>query len=323
MPGNKAVLFTMWAGSHERARIGVLDVATGTIRVLVQGGTYPKFVRSGHIVYADGGALRAVAFDVDRVAVTSEPVTILDGVLTKPTGASNFAVAHDGTLAYVAGGFSGGDNPLVWVDREGNQEPLTGLSRQNYQTVRVSPKGTHLATDFGQPRDVWSYDMTRGTAVRVTTDPTDDQFPIWSPDGERLVFTSNRSGRPEIDSQSLDGSGTAEKVFERPESQAGLKAEGWSKDGRMLLLTDALGGSATSSLQLDGDRRYMLRQRVNSSMEGRPCLPMVIGLRSRAIGPARLPCISSDFPSAEPPESVAERRVRGSIGHLTGRNCIT
>ena len=134
---------------------------------------------------------------------------------------------------------------------------MTGLSRQDYQIVRVSPKGTHLVTDFGQPRDVWSYDITRGTAVRVTTDPSDDQFPTWSPDGERIVFTSNRSGRPEIYSQLSDGSGTAEKVFERPESQARLQAEGWSKDGRTLLLTDALGGSATSSIQLDGDRRYI------------------------------------------------------------------
>src|SRR5262249_6815295 len=155
---------------------------------------------------------------------------------------SNFAVADDGTLAYVAGGFSGDDNSLVWVDRQGHQEPLIGLTRQNYQTVRVSPKGTHLVTDFGQPRDVWSYDITRGTAVRVTTDPSDDQFPTWSPDGERIVFTSNRSGRPQIYSQLLDGSGTAEKVFERPDSQGRLQAEAWSKDGRTLLLTDALGG---------------------------------------------------------------------------------
>jgi Tol biopolymer transport system component len=187
----------------------------------------------------------------------SEPVTILDGVLTKPTGASNFAVADDGTLAYVAGGFSGSDNSLVWVDRQGHQEPVTGLSRQNYQIVRVSPKGTHLVTDFGQPRDVWSYDITRGTAVRVTTDPSDDQFATWSPDGERLVFTSNRSGRPEIYSQLSDGSGTAEKLFERPESQGRVQAEAWSKDGHTLILTDALGGSTTSSIQLDGDRRYI------------------------------------------------------------------
>jgi serine/threonine-protein kinase len=257
LPGNKAVLFTMWAGSNDGASIGVLDAATGTTRVLVQSGTNPKFVKSGHIVYVDRGALRAVAFDVGRLAVMSEPVTILDGVLTKPTGASNFAVADDGTLAYVAGGFSGVDNSLVWVDRQGHQEPLTGLSRQNYQIVRVSPKGTHLVTDFGQPRDVWSYDITRGTALRVTTDPSDDQFPTWSPDGERIVFTSNRSGRPEIYSQFSDGSGTAEKVFERPESQGRLQAEAWSKDGRTLILTDALGGSTTSSIQLDGDRRYI------------------------------------------------------------------
>ena len=256
LPGNKALLFTTWAGSNDGASIGVLDVATGATRVLIQGGTYPKFVSSGHIVYVDRGALRAVAFDVDRLTVMSEPVTILDGVLTKPSGASNFAVADDGTLAYVAGGFSAGDTSLVWVDRQGHEEPLTGLSRQNYQIVRVSPKGTHLVTDFGQPRDVWSYDIARGTAVRVTTDPSDDQFATWSPDGERIVFTSNRSGRPEIYSQLSDGSGTAAKVFERPESQGRLQAEAWSKDGRTLILTDALGGSATSSIQLDGDRRY-------------------------------------------------------------------
>jgi Tol biopolymer transport system component len=255
LPGNKAVLFTMWPGSNDGASIGVLDRATGTTRVLVQSGTYPKFVKSGHILYVERGALRAVTFDVDRVAVLSDPVTLLDGVSTKPTGASNFAVADDGTLAYVAGGFSG-DNSLVWVDRQGRQEPLKGLSQQNYQIVRVSPKGTHLVTDFGQPRDVWSYDITRGTAVRVTTDASDDQFPIWSPDGERIVFTSNRSGRPEIYSQLADGSGAAEKLFERPESQGRFQAEAWSKDGHTLLLTDALGGSTTSSIQLDGDRRY-------------------------------------------------------------------
>jgi serine/threonine-protein kinase len=256
LPGNKAVLFTMWPGSNDSARIGILELATGTTRVLVQRGTYPKFVRSGHIVYVDRGTLRAVAFDVRRAAVMSEPVTILDGVLTKQSGASNFAVADDGTLAYVAGGISGGNNSLVWVDRGGHQEPLIGLTRQDYQTVRVSPNGTHLVTDFGQPRDVWSYDITRGTAVRVTTDPSDDQFPIWSPDGERIVFTSNRSGRPQIYSQLLDGSGTAEKVFERPDSQGRLQAETWSKDGQTLLLTDGLGG-LTTSMQLDGDRRYI------------------------------------------------------------------
>ena len=110
------------------------------------------------------------------------------------------------------------------------EEPVPGLSRQNYQIVRVSPKGTHLVTDFGQPPGcLVCHDITRGTAVRVTTDPSDDQFPTWSPDGERIVFTSNRSGRPEIYSQLSDGSGTAEKVFERPESQGRIQAEAWSK----------------------------------------------------------------------------------------------
>ncbi len=256
LPGNKAVLFTMWSGSYDAARIAVLDVATGVTRVLVQGGSYPKYVKTGHIVFATRGTLRAVAFDVQRLAVTSEPVTILDGVVAKPTGASDFAVADDGTLAYLAGGSLGDDSSLVWVDRQGHQEPLTGLSRQNYQTVRVSPKGTHLATDFGQPRDVWSYDVARGTAIRVTTDPGDDQYPTWSQAGDRIVFTSSRGGRPEIYSQSLDGSGTAEKMFARPDSFGRIQAEAWSRDGRTLLITEALVGSTMSSVQLDGERRY-------------------------------------------------------------------
>jgi serine/threonine-protein kinase len=256
LPGGKAVLFTIWSGSFDGPRIAVADTAGGRPRVLVQGGSFPKYVKTGHIVYAVRGALRAVAFDADRLAVKSEPVTILEGVVTKTPGASNFAIADDGTLAYVMGGSSGSDSTLVLVDRQGREEPLTGLSRQDYQVVRVSPKGTHLATDFGQPRDVWAYDFTRNTAVRVTTDPNDDQFPIWSQDGERILFTSNRSGRPEIYSQSMDGSGSADKVFERPDVQGRLQAEGWSKDGRTLLLTEALGGSMLSSMPLDGDRRY-------------------------------------------------------------------
>jgi serine/threonine-protein kinase len=81
----------------------VLNVASGKWTILVHGGTSPHYARSGHIVYAVGGTLRAIAFDLKRLEVTGNPIPVVEHVLAKPTGAADFALAQNGTLVYVSG----------------------------------------------------------------------------------------------------------------------------------------------------------------------------------------------------------------------------
>ena len=103
LPGGRAVLFTITAttGGLEAAQVAVLDLATGTPKVLVRGGSHAHYVPSGHLVYTAGGTLRAVPFDLARLETRGTPVTVLPRLVTKPQGAGDFVVAADGTLAYV------------------------------------------------------------------------------------------------------------------------------------------------------------------------------------------------------------------------------
>jgi serine/threonine-protein kinase len=129
LPGGQAVLFTITAttGGLDAASVAVLDLRTGTQTTLIRGGTDAHYVASGHLVYGTGGTLRAVAFDLAKLAVVGPPVSVLPQVLTGLFGSVDVVVASDGTLVYVPGGsMSSTQRTLVWVDRQGQGDADCG-----------------------------------------------------------------------------------------------------------------------------------------------------------------------------------------------------
>ncbi len=113
--------------------MAVLDLKTGQRKTLVRGGSQAEYVdpsagtgQAGYLIYAAAGTLRAVRFDPARLEVLGDPVTVVEHVMIKPTGAANYAVSRQGTLFYVPGGVSVQMSPrsLVWVDRKGHEEPI-------------------------------------------------------------------------------------------------------------------------------------------------------------------------------------------------------
>jgi Tol biopolymer transport system component len=102
--------------------------------------------------------------------------------------------------------------------------------------VQISPDGQRVA--LGTLDDVWTYDLARGTMSRVTTNPAADRSPLWTRDGQRIVFTSMRANYPELHSIAADGSGTEARLFTRAKEAVDLRASGWSADGRRLLFTE-------------------------------------------------------------------------------------
>jgi len=90
------VLFTIISGPVENAQIAVLSLVTGEVEVLIPGGSKPRYAPTGHIVYGVGGTLRAVGFDVERLEVTSDPIPVLDGVITRGSGTAYFGISDDG-----------------------------------------------------------------------------------------------------------------------------------------------------------------------------------------------------------------------------------
>ena len=251
LPGGRAVLFTITAttGGTDAAQVAVLDLATGKQTVVLRGGSHAHYVPSGHLVYAAGGTLRAIPFDLATLETRSTPVTMLPRLVTSNQGASNFVVAANGTLAYVdAPELSTTADTLVWVDRQGREEAL-GAPPRAYSQPRVSPDGTRVAVAIAdQTNSIWIWDLRRAALSRLTFDPAFGGFPVWAPDGRRLFFNSIGGGVFSILSQPLDGSGAAETLIAG--SSAGLLTTGVTPDGRQLLFDQA--GRDLMVLALDG-----------------------------------------------------------------------
>ena len=162
---------------------------------------------------------------------------LLEGVSVKTSGAANFSVSDTGRLIYVLGAGVGTSRTLVWVDRDGSQEPLTDLPAADYRSVDVSPDGTALALERADPNgsDVWIYDLARRTLNPLTTDPGADRTPLWTPDGRQVVFGSLRDGPFGLYRRNADGTGEAERLITDDDAQD-LSANAWTPDGKTLVL---------------------------------------------------------------------------------------
>ena len=216
LPGGRAVLFTITAitGGLASAQVAVFDLATRMPRVLVQGGSHAHYIPSGHLVYTAGGTLRAIPFDIVGLQTRGESVEVLPVVVTNPAGGSNFAVAADGTLAYVdVPDVTSEARTLVWVDRYGVEEPL-GTPARPYLHPRLSPDGTQMAVAINDHEaDIWLWDFARRSLRQLTFSSTGEMAPVWTSDGNRLVFFSpSAQGGSTLFWQSVDGTGPAEGI---------------------------------------------------------------------------------------------------------------
>ena len=242
LPGGKAVLFTIdTGGSFDEARIAVLSLETGKVKVLLDGGTNPRYSPTGHIVFCRAGAILAVPFDLERLERTGDPVTVVEGVLMDPRGAAHFTFSDDGSLAYVPGNMLVLDRKLVWVNRQGEVEPLPAEARE-YMNPSLSPDGRQVAvaTREGSNYDVWVSDVERGTLTRLTSQPGEDHAPIWTPDGKQVTFASDIAGDgPALWWRPADRSGPQQPLQKNEEPAAGMPTS-WSPDGQTLAFTDLL-----------------------------------------------------------------------------------
>ena len=181
LPDGKGVLFVVRDLQH--SRIDVESRSTGERRTLIEDGTSPRFVPTGHLLFKRKSSLWAAPFDVDRLELRGQPTRVVEG------GVASFAAADDGTLVYVPELAVRRD--LVSVDRQGIPTLLTER-RHDYQMPRLSPDGTRLAVQILDGEfDIWVHDLARNALTRLSFSGR-DMFPVWSPDGARLGFASDR-----------------------------------------------------------------------------------------------------------------------------------
>jgi Tol biopolymer transport system component len=255
LPDGKSILFTSSNGSAwDLAKAVIQTPGAKDRKVLIEGAADARYLPTGHLVYYQGGVVRAVPFDVKKLSVTGHAVPVVEGVRFSNAGASGsaeFSISNNGTLIYAEGpvqavqsSTQGGLN-VALVDQNGVQSP-TSLLPNNYASVRMSPNGKQVAVgmDDGKEANIWIYDLSSKVAIRRLTFGGRNLYPLWSGDGQYLLYQSDREGDMAIFWQPADGTGKAERLT-KPEKNAAHIPESWlpgTKDAQKFSFRVTTGG---------------------------------------------------------------------------------
>lgn len=254
LPGGRGVLFAITGTGSQSSQVAVLDFRTGTRHVLVPG-SQPEYVppagaeQTGHLLYADQGALRVVPFDLATLQIRGTSTAVVNHLLMAVTGAANYAVGGHSALAYLTGEQSP-PRALVWVGRDGREERINAPLR-TYAVPRLSPDGRRLAVEIrAEQNDLWIWDFDLQKLSPLTFGAANDQSAVWTVDGRGVFFASNRAGVYNVYRQNADGTGSAERLTS---DAAAAYPTAISPDGSRLLLNQLMNNQvAIAQLALDG-----------------------------------------------------------------------
>ena len=266
LPGGNRVLFAATVGDNiDDSRLVVQDLRTGERRTLVQGGTFPHYVPTGHIVYVQKGTLMAVAFDAETMEVSGTPLPVGENVMESGQGAAQYGFSHLGSFVYVPGGAATDQGRLVWVDRKGNEQPLDAPMNV-YTSVRLSPEGSRIALEVRVAAfTAWIYDLSRSTMTRFFYE-AGGRGAVYTPDSRRIAFYSSPAGTRGLFWKPAGGGGSEERLAVTENLAVPFS---FSPDGRFLAFIEQnpSTGWDIGILTLEGERKQesFLRTPFNES----------------------------------------------------------
>ena len=232
LPGGRQLLFTVM--SSRGAEFAVRDLAKDGYRIIGKGGDNGQYAASGHLTFVRSATVFAMPFDVKSLTVGGGEVPVIESVSTiGPGGTGDYSASDGGLLAYFSSGEIQGTT-LAWADRSGATKPLVGESRQLWGTGRLSPDGNRVANGIDSDkggRDIWTFDAARGTLQRLTFGGRND-FPVWTPNGQRVYFSFTEDGKYGLYSVPADASTKATLVVA---SDSLPTPTSFTPDGRTLL----------------------------------------------------------------------------------------
>ncbi len=210
----------------------------------------------GTLLFVRDGTLLSQRFDSDRLVISGEPEVVAEGVGIDGNTRGYFSTSSAGVVAWITG--SSWTFQFVWMDRTGKHLGSLGPSLEWAGGGRLSPDGKLVATQALDPisrsGDVWLLDTARGLPARFTSHPAYDYRPIWSPDGARIAFTSNRNGTLDLWVKAATGSAPEKELLRSPARKVPLD---WSPTGRFILFSSRETGRSVDLwlLPMAGDGR--------------------------------------------------------------------
>jgi serine/threonine-protein kinase len=206
----------------DNARIVAYSLKSKETKVLLEGGTDARYAPTGHLVYATAGRIMSVPFDATRLQVTGGPMTLLQGVRNTgtSTGTTQFSFSNNGSLVYLSNASAGGiqEYQVLLVDHNGKATPLRTIPAGAFGP-RISPDGKYVAYRYNA--SVYIADLGSNAAPRQLSTAEPGEAPVWSPNGDRIVFISIYNNNEALFVRRSDGAGSAELLVDQaraPES---------------------------------------------------------------------------------------------------------
>jgi Tol biopolymer transport system component len=233
LPDGRHFLYLAQSSQSEQRGIYLASLDSQATKRLVSSNRKAEYAASGHLLFLREGALLAQPFDAERLELRGEPTPVAEQVASDAImGFGDYSVSHR-VLVYRSGQGWEGDQ-LVWFDRTG--KPLGQLGAAGYVHPWLSPDEKRVAATRADSQidqfRLWLLDLARGTSSRFTFGPGSDFSAVWSPDGSRVVFASNRTGVFTLYQKPASGTGNEEPLL--PSSTDSFPTD-WSADGRFLL----------------------------------------------------------------------------------------
>jgi serine/threonine-protein kinase len=233
LPAGAGVLCTEYVGGVDTARLVVIPAGGGAPKTVLTSGDYGRDLPGGYLVYVKDRTLFGVKFDVERLEVMGQAMPVLEDVLTHLyAGTAQISFSADGTLVYVPS--SSATLPIDWTTRDGHVSPLL-TDTIDWANPKFSPDGETLAMDVGDgsQRDIWTYEWRRNRLTQLTFTPEDEYYPVWSPDGQQIVFTSSRRDESVGAVRVINADGTGQATTLLPRTWTWIPMS-WSRDGHTL-----------------------------------------------------------------------------------------
>lgn len=254
LPDGKHFLFHARGGPDTAGiYLSALDESTPTrLTSTDTAGMYLPSLPSGMLVWVRMGTLVVQPLDIANAKLTGEPITLADGVFDDERNRAGISVSSSGLLAYR----TGESNPrqLTWLDRNGKVQGTIGQTDSTFLNPEVASDGHRVVVSrlIQGNLDIWALDGSRMS--RITIEAAADFFPLWSPDGTRIVFRSNRSGAGDLYLKLASGAGSEELLLASDQLKT---PTGWSADGRFLMYmsNDPQTGMDLWVMPMDGDRK--------------------------------------------------------------------
>jgi serine/threonine protein kinase len=262
LPDGKHYIYLSLRNRPSQQGIYIASLEANERKFIVASNTGAAYVQSGQLLFMRGDVLMAQKFDLQKLELEGEPRTVEEHIELAETSrpgetlsSASFAASFNGVLVWRRHAESF-QSSLRWFDRKGRRLSIVGEAAE-FSDTALSPDDNKLAVAISDPetktRDIWIFDLLSGTKKRLTFDPADDSDPVWSPDGSRIAFSSDRRGQRDIYQTMADGSGREDLLIGGNDGNKDV--EDWSRDGKYLAYNyNPIGQSNLYVLPLGGDR---------------------------------------------------------------------